>query len=285
MTMPDGSPWPRITIVTPSYNQGQYIEETIRSVLLQGYPNLEYIVIDGGSTDDSVETIKRYGPWLTYWVSEPDKGQADALAKGFAKASGSLLGWLNSDDLHLPHTLATVASLHRHAPQALIAGSVINFGLGGERIVQQRNLSLSAFLRLWERSYSWHQPGVFFPRFAYEFAGGIDPSLRYTMDLDLACRLLHLNASVLYVDQPLARFRLHASSKTQAENTSMALEAYATVARYWHWLGCSLPYCACRMLLHLLLRALKYCLLRDLRACWASAYGGLQLFFRIMREQ
>ena len=88
--MSDGSPWPRISIVTPSYNQGQFIEETIRSVLLQGYPNVEYIIIDGGSTDNSLEIIKKYEPWLAYWVSEPDRGQSHALNKGIQKATGDI---------------------------------------------------------------------------------------------------------------------------------------------------------------------------------------------------
>ena len=106
---PDGSPWPRISIVTPSYNQGQFIEETIRSILLQGYPDLEYIIIDGGSTDQSVEIIKKYEPWLTYWVSEKDRGQAHAINKGFARVSGEIGGYLNSDDFYLPNALSAAA--------------------------------------------------------------------------------------------------------------------------------------------------------------------------------
>ena len=91
---PDGSAWPRISIVTPSYNQGQFIEETIRSILLQGYPDLEYIIIDGGSTDQSVEIIRKYEPWLTYWVSEKDRGQSHAINKGFERASGEIRGYI-----------------------------------------------------------------------------------------------------------------------------------------------------------------------------------------------
>src|SRR5437588_6081454 len=120
---PDGSCWPRISIVTPSYNQGQFIEETIRSVLLQGYPDLEYIIIDGGSQDESVEIIKKYEPWLTYWVSEQDRGQSHAINKGFDRSTGLILGWLNSDDVLLPNALATVAvAMPRPEEPVVIAG-------------------------------------------------------------------------------------------------------------------------------------------------------------------
>src|SRR5262245_11264512 len=100
--MPDGSEWPRISIVTPSYNQGAFLEETLRSVLLQGYPNLEYVVIDGGSRDCSVDVIKKYERWIRYWVSEPDRGQSHAINKGFEKTNGDILAYINSDDAYLP---------------------------------------------------------------------------------------------------------------------------------------------------------------------------------------
>ena len=100
-TMPNGEPWPRISLVTPSYNQGRYIEETIRSVLLQNYPNLEYVIIDGGSTDETLAILQKYEHWLTYWASEPDHGQSHAINKGFQRCTGTILNWLCSDDILL----------------------------------------------------------------------------------------------------------------------------------------------------------------------------------------
>src|SRR5258707_6129118 len=110
--------FPRISVVTPSFNQGAYLERTICSVLDQKYPNLEYLVIDGGSTDESVEIIKRYERHLTYWVSEPDTGQSNAINKGFARTTGTILAWLNSDDRYLPETLGAVAAAAAAHPDA-----------------------------------------------------------------------------------------------------------------------------------------------------------------------
>ena len=117
-TMPDGQPWPGVSIVTPSYNQGRFIEETIRSVLLQGYPDLEYIIIDNSSVDNSVEIIRKYEKWLTYWVSEPDKAQSQAINKGFEKATSEIYAWLNSDDYLLKDALKNVAHAYRASPKA-----------------------------------------------------------------------------------------------------------------------------------------------------------------------
>src|SRR5437762_483466 len=116
--------WPRITIVTPSFNQAQFLEETIRSVLLQGYPNLEYIVMDGGSTDGSAEILEKYSPWIDHWVSEKDNGQADAIYRGFERATGEIIGWVNSDDLLLPGALAAHAEyfLRHHQAQLVMGG-------------------------------------------------------------------------------------------------------------------------------------------------------------------
>ncbi len=228
-------PWPRITIVTPSFNQARYIEETIRSVLLQGYPNLEYIIIDGGSTDGSVEIIRKYADHLAYWVSEPDEGQSDGIAKGFERATGDLLAWLNSDDLYTPGALAAIGRAYMEHPGAIVAGDVQNFGAGRDRLVRHREITLSNVIRFWE-GRTWHQPGIFFPRAVYFQAGGLDRGLRYTMDYDLLCRMLPL-APVVYTHTVVARFRVHAASKTTTQaGVGFLLENSLVSRRYWHLL-------------------------------------------------
>jgi glycosyltransferase involved in cell wall biosynthesis len=133
--LPPGQSWPKISIVTPSFNQGSYLEKTIRSVLLQGYPNLEYVIIDGGSTDQSVDVIKKYAQWIDFWVSEKDQGQSNAINKGLARSSGELLGWLNSDDYYLPGALFKIARAY------IEDGSV--------GAISSTNRALSSTLRIW----------------------------------------------------------------------------------------------------------------------------------------
>ena len=153
---PDGTPWPRISIVTPSYNQGQYIEETLRGVLLQGYPNLEYIVMDGGSTDGTVDILRKYAPWLAHWTSEPDRGQAHAINKGMASATGAIGAYLNSDDYYLPGALLYVAGsfrrlwlgpAHRPLPAALQAA----LALAAAVVVARRDAPPSRSIPDWSR--------------------------------------------------------------------------------------------------------------------------------------
>jgi glycosyltransferase involved in cell wall biosynthesis len=231
--MPDGRPWPRISIVTPSYNQGQFIEETIRSVLLQGYPNLEYIVVDGGSTDNSLEIIRKYSPWLAYWVSEPDRGQAHAINKGFHRATGDMTAWINSDDLYAPTALSVVAKRHAEQPAAVILGSVENFrnGTGAAEIIRQSNVNLRALLLPETERCTWHQPGIFVPRSVLDPAGPLDETLHYSFDLDWLCRLVQ-RAPVTYLDQLVARFRIHETAKSTAHLPRLVQENRMVISRY-----------------------------------------------------
>lgn len=205
---------PRITVVTPSFNQAAFLETTLRSVLEQGYPSLDYHVIDGGSTDGSVDILRHYEPWLTSWVSEPDQGQVDAILKGLERARGEWFNWINSDDLLAPGALWTVAAV-READ--LFAGCTQNFtrdALDRRRI--SRALTERDLVRMpIESRTRWHQPGLWYRTTAL-LSVGIDRTLHYRFDLDLLIRYLRRYPKVQYSDRTLAWFRLHPESKSIA---------------------------------------------------------------------
>lgn len=226
-TMPDGSPWPRISIVCPSFNQGQYLEKSILSVLNQEYPNLEYIIIDGGSTDNSVEVIRKYESRLAYWVSEPDRGQSHAINKGLQKASGDWFAWLNADDVYLDQTLWKIAEIAHRNPEAQ--------WIVGTTIVADENLQeIWRFLPQYTpgeqrnpRSGSWvdfvcskksgtalPQPSSFWSRKVIEQTGLLDETYHYAMDHELYVRIARSGIRPLCIDEPLAFYRTNQHSKT-----------------------------------------------------------------------
>jgi glycosyltransferase involved in cell wall biosynthesis len=217
---PDGRPWPAISIVTPSFNQGQFLEDTIRSVLLQGYPSLEYIIIDGGSDDESVEVIRRYEPWLTFWQSGPDGGQADAVNIGLAHASGEIFNFINSDDVLLPGALQFIGALD--ADRLGIAGSVICRGAAGDDLFVHGEMS---FGNLVSQDH-FHQPGIWLKRQQVVDIGGFDPGYNFCFDKKFYLRFLaRYDGTVATTAQPLVIFRLHDQSKTVTSHASFRDES------------------------------------------------------------
>jgi len=216
----DGRSWPKISIVTPSFNQAEFLEETIRSVLLQGYPNLEYFVVDGGSTDCSVEIIRKYEPWLSWWVSEPDRGQAEAINKGARRATGEWFAWLNSDDLYLPGTLHALALLAAQNTDAdwVVGNLQLVDAYGDLTGVFNRKVDAGSWLDFvctkWPQGTALPQPPSFWKRELFSKVGFINEQLHFAMDHEFWGRLAYHGCRPLITEQPLARFRDHGSSKT-----------------------------------------------------------------------
>lgn len=222
-TMPGGLAWPKISVITPSFNQGRYIAETIESVILQGYPNVEHIIIDGGSSDDTMQVIERYRSKLNYVLSEADHGQSDALNKGFRQATGDILCWLNSDDQFAPGALAAVAMAFFTRDVDLVSG-ICEIYKDGKLIHRHMTscadgpLPLQDLLDLdngWNAGQFFYQPEVFFSRELWERSGGnVREDCYYSMDYELWCRFAHAGAKLHVIGAPLARFRMHSEQKT-----------------------------------------------------------------------
>ena len=209
-----GEYWPKISIVTPSYNQGNYIEETIRSVLLQGYPDLEYIVIDGGSCDETISILQKYEKYIT-WISEEDEGQADAIGKGFKKATGSILAWINSDDRYLPNTFLRIADIFKKNKDCVfVHGDVRVIDEKGDLFYTCVAVKPNRFLSVNTALGKWPQPGCFWSTEAYRRVGGVDRSFQFCMDLDLFIRLVDYGEAKCIGGEAIADFRLHKNSKT-----------------------------------------------------------------------
>jgi glycosyltransferase involved in cell wall biosynthesis len=203
----------RVTIVTPSFNQAPYLEATIQSVLLQDYPEIEYFIMDGGSTDGSLEIIKKYADKLAGWVSEPDKGQTDAINKGFARATGHLLAWLNSDDTYEPGAVTQAVELLAQHPEISMIYGDCNYIDEAGRVIGRFPAAQTDYRRLREGYVHIPQQASFFRADLVRRVGQLDPTFYFAMDYDLWVRLAKI-APLLYVPHLWANFRLHRDAKT-----------------------------------------------------------------------
>jgi glycosyltransferase involved in cell wall biosynthesis len=209
------SNFPLVSIVTPSYNQARFLEFTIHSVLEQDYPNIEYILVDGGSTDGSLDIIHRYANRFAWWVSEKDRGQTDAINKGFAQANGDILAWLNSDDTYEPHAVAEAVELLRSQPETgLVYGDTNFIDENGDNI-GSFPAAQTDYKHLRRGYVHIPQQASFWRADLWRKVGPLDPSFYFAMDYDLWVRLAAL-APLQYTPRLWANFRLHTQAKTIA---------------------------------------------------------------------
>ena len=208
------TPYPKISIITPSYNQGKFLETTIKSVFDQQYPNLEYIIMDGGSTDGSVGIIKKYSDRLTYWESGPDNGQCDAIKRGFELSHGDILAYINSDDYYLPGTFFKVAEEFMKKPSPLwITGNGIFIDTVGNTLHRNERLppvSLNSLIFFGNYIF---QPSTFWKREIYSLTTGLDTSLEFSFDYDLFLKFIQISPPNV-LRSNLAAFRMHPDSKS-----------------------------------------------------------------------
>ena len=233
---PAGKPWPRLTVVTPSFNHGRFIEETIRSILLQGYPNLEYFIFDGGSSDQTVQIIEKYASWVDFWVSEPDRGQSAAINRGLRMGSGALATWINSDDMLSKNALSRHFSAHEFSPGVLYVGDCTNIDEAGDVLSQHRArieslLDLVRVAAIWEKAGYICQQEVMFPLDLAMRVGGLNEHNHYSMDYELWGELFLAGCQVRYTGIPFGVFRRHQHQKSQqsAKQVESTLAVAATL--------------------------------------------------------
>jgi len=226
--------YPKFTVVTPTYNQGEFIEKTIDSVLSQGYPNLEFIIIDGGSNDNTVEVIKKYERHLAYWISEPDRGQSHAINKGMERATGEYLTWLNSDDWYTPGALQKFADVSRQHPDA---GMIVGAG----RIIDQTGKVIyykepTDPITL-ETLYGWFdggffvQPSSMFSREAWAQCGPLAENEHIAMDLDLWLKIARDGFRFVPIKELMSEMLSHPDAKTTAFESLMRVEGLLVIAK------------------------------------------------------
>jgi glycosyltransferase involved in cell wall biosynthesis len=213
-----------VSIITPSFNQAAYLEQTILSVLEQDHPHIEYIVVDGASTDNSVDIIRKYKSKLAYWVSEKDNGQADAINKGFARATGEIIAWLNSDDYYLAGAVgAAVKIFEEHPEVVLVYGNMLAVDEHGKTFntLNYKQLTLEDLLCF----QIIGQPAVFIRRSALQVAGGLDPTFHFLLDHYLWIHLAQ-QGKILHVNQTWAAARYHVEAKNRAKAAEFGREAF-----------------------------------------------------------
>jgi glycosyltransferase involved in cell wall biosynthesis len=215
----------KISVITPSFNQGRFIEQTILSVLGQQYPNLEYIIIDGGSTDNTLDVIKKYEQHITYWVSEKDNGQSDAINKGFRRATGELMCWLNSDDYYLPGALLEVNNKLNPQKKAILFGNCIHLN-------EEKNLVTGSYFDPFGRydimeGTFINQPSSFFTRQAFELAGELRTDLHYCFDWEWFARAQQMGVDFIPDAAFLSVYRIHNAQKSDSNNIRRFLELTA----------------------------------------------------------
>ncbi len=204
-----------VSIVTPSYNQSRYLEETIRSVLSQDHPHIEYLIVDGGSSDGSVDLIKKYADRLAWWVSEKDKGQTDAINKGFDRAKGQIFAWINSDDTYEPGAVAAAVTYLQDHPEVGMVYGDCNFINESGEVIGKFNAAQTDYHLLRRGYVHIPQQTMFFRADLWREVGPLDPSFYFAMDYDLWTRIAR-RTQIKYVPQTWANFRLHMSGKTIA---------------------------------------------------------------------
>jgi len=218
-------PCPKVTIVTPSYQQGAFLEETIRSVVLQNYPNLEFILIDGASTDNTIDIIKKYEPWITYWASEKDRGQSHAINKGFEMASGDLGMWLCSDDLLCENAINHFAGHHFKGPDRIYLGKGYQIDQESKIVKEIPVSKIDCISKLVDLPAYWRAKGrdsilqqsVLYPVDAYKTVGGVSEGNYYTMDYELWGKLMIHGLRVERCNMDIGMFRWYQGQKTSFE--------------------------------------------------------------------
>ena len=204
---------PLVSIVTPSFNQVKYLERTIQSVLDQDYPNLEYHVIDGGSSDGSLEVIQHFQDRLAGWVSEPDRGQTDAINKGFSRSQGEIMAWLNSDDVYLPGAISSAVDYLLEHPEVGMVYGDTDLIDSEDRVIGKFNAQQTSYQRMLRGGVYIPQPAAFWRRDLWEQTGPLDPSFYFAMDYDLWVRFAKIG-QIRYTPQRWAGFRIHGEGKT-----------------------------------------------------------------------